>query len=47
MENTIATISNLEFISFTLNAVLLLGVASAMIIAKKLETLGPNLLAKS
>ena len=47
MENTIAAITDVEFVSFTFNAVLLLGMGLAILFAKKLETLRPKLLAKS
>lgn len=47
MENTIATISGVEFVSFAFNGVLLLGMGLAMVFTKRLENLRPKLLAKS
>lgn len=47
MENTIAAITDVEFVSFTFNAVLLLGTGLAIFFTKKIETAGPRLLAKS
>jgi hypothetical protein len=47
MENTIATISDVEFVSFAFNGMFVLIMGLAMIFAKRLETLRPKLLAKS
>ena len=46
MENTLSVISDIEVVSFLLNAILLLGMGLAIIFAKRLEAVFPKRVTK-